>query len=204
MKKSGFTIVFVIVCVGVLVAAYGVGVCIKEVRFRRAQAETEVTTEAGQPGTESSTQSVAKELEPPDEDREPEAPPAPETEGPDGGPPRRRMGELGRAPGMFTREQLENMSEEERQEAFAKMRERFGGRRREGGPQLSEEDRAKLREELEELRERWEGMSDEEKKEVEAEFIEKYGFFPNPDRRRPGGGFGGGGGRRRGRPDDGQ
>ncbi|MFC1635903.1 hypothetical protein ACFL5Z_13775 [Planctomycetota bacterium] len=195
MKKSGFTFVFVIICIGVLVAAYGVGVCIREIRFRDAQEETEVSAKVDKPGTETKPEGTVQKPTPPAGDQEPED-----------GPPPQRMGGPGGAPGMPTREQLENMSEEERQAAMAKMRERFGSRRREGGPELSEEDRAKFREEMEALREKWEGMSDEEKKKVEAEFTEKYGFFPNPDRRRPGGGFGGarGGGRRRSRPDEGQ
>ena len=201
MKKSGMTIVFVIVCIGVLVAAYGVGVCIREIRFSRAQAGTEVTSETEKPEIKSSTPSVAKESDSSDPDREPEIPADPNNQRSEDGSPRQRMGDPGRATGMFTREQLENMSEEERQQAFAQMRERFGNRRREGGPQLSEEDRVKLREEMESLRERWGEMSDEEKEKVEAEFTEKYGFFPNPDRRRTGGARGG---RRRGGSDNGQ
>ncbi len=205
MKKSGMTIVFVIVCVGILVAAYGVGVCIREIRFRHAQAGMEVAAGTDKPGIKSPTPSIAKESEPSDEERESEASADPETQRPEDGQPRQRMGELGRVPGPFTREQLDNMSEEERREAIARMRERFGNRRREGGPQLSEEDRAKMREEMESLRERWQEMSDEEKEKVEAEFTEKYGFFPNPDRRRSGGGPGGArGGRRRGGSDNGQ
>jgi hypothetical protein len=204
MKKSGMTIVFVIVCVGIIVAAYGVGVCIREIRFSRAQAGTEVTSETEKPETKTSAASVAKKPEPPDEDRESQTSPDPNNQRREDGSPRQRMGDPGRATGMFTREQLENMSEEERQQAIAQMRERFGNRRREGAPQLSEEDRAKLREEMESLRERWGQMSDEEKEKVEAEFTEKYGFFPNPDRRRSGGGFGAGrGGRRRGGSDNG-
>jgi len=194
MKKSGFTMVFVIICIGVLVAAYGVGVCIREIRFRRARDETNVAAKTDKPESESPPEGDAKRPTPPAGDQEPED-----------GPPRPMMGGRAGVPGMPTREELQNMSEEERREALARMRERFGGRRREGGPQLSEEDREKFREEMEALRARWEQMSDEEKQKVEAEFTEKYGFFPNPDRRRSGGGFGGarsGGGRRRSRPDN--
>jgi hypothetical protein len=108
---------------------------------------------------------------------------------------------------MPTREELENMSEEERREVFAKMRDRFGSRRRDGGPQLSEEDRTKLREELEKLREESEEMSEEERAEARAKIFEKYGVTPRGPGGRPGGGrgFGGeGGGRRRARSNDGQ
>lgn len=194
MKKTGFTIVFVIACIGILVAAYGIGVCIRKIRFRAAQAETAVTTMTDQPGTQTKPEGGVKKPTPSAGDRESE-----------GELPRPRMGGPGGIPGMPTREELENMSEEERRAAIAQMRDRFGGRRREGGPQLSEEDRAKMREEIEAIRERWEEMSDEEKEKVEAEFREKYGFFPSPDGRRAGGGFGGRrGSRQRARPNDGQ
>ena len=105
---------------------------------------------------------------------------------------------------MPSREELENMSEEERREAFAQMRERFGGRRRGGvGTQLSEEDRTKMREEFEALRERSEDMTEEETAEARAKIFEKYGITPGVPRGRQGGerGFGS---RRRSRPDDGQ
>ena len=204
MKKSGFTFLFIIVCVGVLVAAYGVGVCIREIRFRGGQEETDVTAKDDKPDTEAKPEGVAQKPTPPDANQAPETSPAVTAQEPNEGPAPQMMGRFGGMPGMPTPEELQNMSEEERQAAMAKLRERFGGRRREGGPQLSEEDRAKFREEMEKVRERWSEMSDEEKKKVEAEFTEKYGFFPNPDRRRPGGFGGGRGGRRRGAPDDGQ
>ena len=205
MKKSGFTIIFVVICIGVLVAAYGVGVCIREIRFRSAPAETNVAAKTDTPGVETKPEETTGKPSPPTGDGEQEERAAEPPQEPEDGPPPSRMGGPGDAPRMFSREQFENMSEEERKAAMAKMRERFGGMRREGGPQLSEEDREKFREEMEKVRETWGEMSDEEKQEVEAEFTEKYGFFPNPGRRRPGG-FGGtrGGGRRRSSPDDGQ
>jgi hypothetical protein len=46
------------------------------------------------------------------------------------------------------------------------------------GPQLSEEDRAKMRKEIEELRARWDEMSEEEKEEARNQISEKYGFTP--------------------------
>ena len=187
MKKSGMTIVFVIVCIGVLVAAYGVGVCVRETQFRRARAETEVAAEGGKPGAD---RGVQKPI------------PAPGARAPECTPPPAKGADSGGEPVAPTREQLENISDEERQEAMARMRERFGGRRREGGPQLSDEDRAKMRDEMEKVRERWDQMSDEEKQKVEADIHEKYGFFPSPDGR--GGRGSGGGGRRRSMPDDGQ
>ena len=191
MKKSGMTIVFVIVCIGVLVAAYGVGVCVRELRFYRARTGNEAVGKTDKPATESQSEAVAQNPTLPSGDQGPEERPAFGEQGPEGGPPRPRMGFGG--PGMPTREDFANMTDEEGRAAFAKMRDRFGGRQREGGPQLSEEDRAKMREEYETLREKWPEMTDEEKQKVEAEFREKYGYFRSPDRR---GGRGFGGGRR--------
>jgi hypothetical protein len=185
------TIVFVIVCIGVLVAAYGVGVCVRELRFYRARTGNEAVVKANKPTTESQSEAVAQNPTLPSGDQGPEGRPALGAQRPEDGPPRPRMG-FGE-PGMPTREDFANMTDEERRAAFAKMRERFGGRSREGGPQLSEEDRAKMREESEALREKWPQMTDEEKQKVEAEFREKYGYFRSPDRR---GGRGFGGGRR--------
>lgn len=196
MKKSGMTIVFVIVCIAVLLAAYGVGVCIREVRFRRAPVESEVAVELEKPSIEPQTGGVA---------RDPMAARGPQ--GAEGRPsPERGAGFEGDRMAAM-KERFENMSEEEKKEAMAQMRERFGGRRREGGQQLSEEDRAKMREEMEKLGERSEEMSEEEMAEARAKIFEKYGITPRGSGGRPGGGRGsgaGGGGRRRGRPDDGQ
>jgi DNA anti-recombination protein RmuC len=94
-------------------------------------------------------------------------------------------------------ERFEGMSEEEREKAIAQMRERFGGRRREGRMRgrlenMSEEERAKMREEMEKLRERWEEMSEEEREDAREQMQERYGFVPRIGiGGRPGGGEGG-------------
>lgn len=196
MKRSGTTVVFVLVCAIVLVAAYGVGVCVREYRFRRAGVEPQAAAEVKKPTAEPLTEGIAKAL-----------PPAPASEGPQGMPsPGEGPGPAGdKMAGM--RQRFENMSEEERQQAMTQMRDRVGGRQgrqREGMPQLSEEDRAKMREEMDALRARWDQMSEEERQEAQAQMREKYGFAPRGfggDR-----GFGGGeGGRQRGSgPDAGQ
>lgn len=77
------------------------------------------------------------------------------------------------------------------------MRERFAGRRRSGGfqgPQMSDEDREKMRADMDDLRSRWEEMSEEERQEAMNEMREKYGFAPRmggSGGRRSGGRFGG-------------
>ena len=200
MKQSGTTTVFVIVCVAVLLGAWGTGLCIRQVRFRnagiesKAGSEPEMSAEIQKPGD-----AVEAEREPVEMAQfRPERRPMP------GGEGRRPFGDLSEEERERTRERFENMSEEERQEYRAQMRGRFGGRRPQGGDRfgdLPEEEGARLREEMEELRDRWEQMSEEEREEARSQISEKYGFVPRIGLGgRPGGdrGSGGGeGGRRR-------
>jgi len=215
MKHSGTTKIFVIVWSSVLFASYVTGICIKEVRFKRARIESqavtepEVSSEVQEPGeTDKLVSELAQRRPMPAPEgvmRERNIPPE---EGAGFGEGRRGM-----------RERLENMSEEEREQFRAQMRERFAGRRREGGmggrfenmseeerarmeeqrrqmrermENMSEEERAQMREEMEMLRERWEEMSEEEREEARSQMSEKYGFVPRIGLGgRPGGGEGG-------------
>jgi uncharacterized membrane protein len=195
MKKSGKTIVFVLVCIGVLVASYAAGLGVREIRFSEAKAET---VSAAKPEKSA--------IEPESESARAQARPMPGVgemnRGSDPSPEQRTESGEQRS-GM--REQFENMSDEEREKFRAQMRDRFGGRQRDAGPQLSEEDRTKMREEMDALRAKWEEMSEEEREEARNQISEKYGVTPR--------GFGGSrgpgdgeGGRRRpvNRPDAGQ
>jgi len=187
MKRSGTTPVFVIGCIAVLVGAYLAGICIRGIRFRNAGVEPErtavVETAAAKPA---SANSEAQPAPAPDENVEP-----------DGAPAAEQMAEQDEQRPGGMRERFEAMSEEERQQAMEKMRERFASRRRDGGlqgPQMSEEDREKMRAEMDELRSRWEGMSEEERQEAMNQMREKYGFAPRmggSGGRRPGGRSGG-------------
>ena len=192
MKKQGTTIVFVLVCVIVLIASYGIGLLVREVRFSRIKNDSVVTAKSDKPAVESSS-GQARAGQTPGfgaNDR--------------GGnlPPEQRTALTDPRAGM--RQRFENMTDAEREAFRAQMRDRFGGGRRGMGSQLSEEDRAKMREELDSLRTKWDQMSDEEKEKARIQFSEKYGFAP---RIGSGRGFGGGeGGRQRSfaRPGDGQ
>lgn len=184
MKQSGTTIVFVIVCVGVLVAAFAIGICIRKARF-------------GGDGNESTT-AIAPEKSPSELERDRvQARRMPGSGEMDRGgdlSPEERTELVGQREGM--RGRFENMSEEEQEKFRAQMRDRFGGRRRDTAPQLSEEDRAKMIKEFEELRAKSEEMSEEEREEARNKISEKYGLTP----RGPDGGRGSGdreGGRRR-------
>lgn len=193
MKQSGSTVVFVLVCVGVLIAAFAIGICIRERRFSGAKDEPQTATVPEKsPGELERERAQARRM------------PGSERMGMGGDlSPEERTALVEQRTGM--RERFENMSDEEREKFRAQMRERFGGRQRDMGPQLSDEDRAKMMKEFEELRAKSEEMSEEERDEARRKIIEKYGL---PSRRSGGGrGFGDGeGGRRRPsmRPDAGQ
>jgi hypothetical protein len=191
MKKSGTTIVFVLVCIGVLVAAFAIGICIRKIRF----------------GAENKSIAAAPEKSPIELAREREQArrmPGNEGTGRDSElSPEQRAALVEQRAGM--RERFENMTDEEREAFRAQMRERFSGRRRDMGPQLqlSDEERAKMREEIDALREKWDQMSEAEREEARNQISEKYGFTP----RGLGGGRGfgdreGGGQRPFMRPDD--
>lgn len=187
MKQSGTTIVFVIVCIIVLVAAYGIGLCIKEIRLSGVKNETVVAAKLEKPAGEvESRQAQARQM-----------PGAGEEDTTREASSEERTALVEQRAGM--RERFENMTDEEREAFRAQMRERFGGRRRDMGPQvqLSDEDRAKMMEEINAIREKWDQMSDAEKEEARNQISEKYGFTP----RGLGGGRGfggdGQGGRRR-------
>ncbi len=180
MKHSGTTLIYVIVWASVLFASYVIGICIREVRFKRARIESQAVTEpkvSGKVQEPGQTDPLLRELAQRRPMRGPEGMPVERNL-----PPEEGAGfEEGRR-GM--RERFANMSEEEK----AQMRERFAGMRRRGGEgfqNLSEEERARFREEMEELRERWEEMSEAEREEARARMKERYGFVPRM-------GFGGG------------
>lgn len=190
MKRASTT-VSVIVAVVVLLAAFGVGLCIREIRFRRARVKSK-SPEIQKP-------SVATALE----TNRPPIRPMPGPGGPDRNPgssAEQRAGVVDERADM--KQRFENMSEEEREAFRAQMRDRFGGGRRRGGgemPQnLSEEQRTQLRADMESMRDKWETMSEEERQTVMAQMREKYGFTPRMGfGGRPGGGPDGGEGARR-------
>ncbi|MBN2594741.1 MAG: hypothetical protein JXA81_14630 [Sedimentisphaerales bacterium] len=165
MKKSGTTIIFVLVCIGVLVAAFAIGLCIRKIRLGNES----VTTTA----PEKSPRELARERE------QARRMPGNEGTGRDSElSPEQRAALVEQRAGM--RERFENMTDEEREAFRAQMRERFSGRRRDMGPQLqlSDEERAKMREEIDALREKWDQMSEAEREEARNQISEKYGFTP--------------------------
>jgi len=197
MKQSEISRLFILVCVAVLFASYGVGLGVRKIRFAGVETQVSATAdgEISADKSESDESEVAADedadSEPSEEvTGEPAEEVAAQPERPEGG----RRGMMGE--GM--RERFQNMTEEERQEAMVKMRERFGGRGRGGGegrggsPQLSEEDRDNLRAEMEELGARAGEMSEDEMRQARGAIMEKYGITPRGEGggRRPRGGEG--------------
>lgn len=175
MKHSGTTLIFVIVWAAVLFASFVIGICIREVRFQYAKVETKANTEpeaSSDVQIPDATDQLVNELaqrRPMPSSRGAERPRNLSSEG-RAGAGGERMARMG--------ERFEGMSEEERQEAIAQMRERFGGRRRGGGERfqnLSEEERAKMEEERRQMRERFENMSDEEREAYRTQMRERFG-----------------------------
>lgn len=148
MKRSGTTIIFVIVCAVVLVAAYGIGIGIRKIRFQGTKTESKAVVESEKSDTKPETgrietgqvsDSVADRSEP----------------------------NLAAEEGEQVAEQSANMPEEEPEKSRARMR-GFGGRRpgRDDRFQnLSEEERARIEEQRRQMREKWESMSEEERQE---------------------------------------
>jgi hypothetical protein len=168
MKKSGITILFVLVCIVVLVAAYGIGLWIKGMRLGGAKNESVAAAKSEKSAGElEGRQAQIRQM--PGEDMNSPGTPSPEE----------RAALVEQRDAM--RQRFENMTDEEREAFRAQMRERFGGRRRgDMGPQLqlSDEERAKMREEINALREKWDQMSEEEREQARNQISEKYGFTP--------------------------
>ncbi len=149
MKHSGTTKIFVIVWASVLFASYVTGKCIKEVRFKRASiasqavTEPEVSSEVQKPSEADKlvSEMAKKRPIPASGSGAPERRTSPEDRAGFGGDRMARM-----------RERFEGMSEEERQAAMAQMRERSGGRRREGGMRGRFENMSEERARMEEVR----------------------------------------------------
>ena len=168
-KRKGTETVFVAVCTVVLIASYGIGLCVREIRFRRAVAAP-ITSEIQK--ASATNEEVTN-------------PPVgmPMSEGPVPGNDREFDGE--ERPGFRENRpdrmgRFEDMSEEER----SQMHERFPGGRRGGGrfENLSDEEIAEMEERRRQMRERMENMTEEERAEFRAQMRERFG-----GRRRAGG-----------------
>ena len=155
MKRSGTTITFVLVCVAVLLGSYGVGLGIREIRFKNVGDQITASK------TEKPTNALTQRQPAPTNS-------APETGLADStifGEGRNRGGSEEEGMGRSRRRgggDFGNLTEEER----AQMPERTGRRGRRGGmdfENLSEEDRAAIEERRQQMMERLQNMTEEER-----------------------------------------
>jgi hypothetical protein len=158
MRLSGTTITFVLVCIAILLASYGIGLGIRHFRFRNAANQKATLNEAEKQNTQAQTPQTSA------------IPPAvsEETSGPgqrfsarERPEERTQNGETDR------RTRFENMSEEE----ISQMRERVGrrGRGGMGFENLSEEERAAMEERRRQRMERFQNMTEEERAQFRRE-----------------------------------
>ena len=154
MKQSGTTAIFVIVWVVVLLSAYGIGLCIREVRFRSAGTEPKTAVE---PRMSPRIQKPSDTTKPAREPAEmvqvpPEMRPMPGPEGRPGqrqGGPREVMAMFQMLPpeeAAELRERWPNMSEQEREQFRAQMAERWENMSEEERQQALERCQAEMRE----------------------------------------------------------
>jgi hypothetical protein len=147
MKRSGSTTTFTLVCVAVLLASYGIGLGIREIRFRNAGVKTSGKTEKSINQAQSKPQVTTQNA------------PSPE-----GGQPDATFFDEDRRGGMQDDEMggrgrfNENMSDEDR----SQMR-RGRGRRGMDFENLSDEERAAWEEQRQQMMERFQNMTDEER-----------------------------------------
>ncbi len=180
MKQSGKTTLFALVCIAVLLGAYGVGLGVKKVRF--AGVEEQASADAGpeKPAdksesnedevvtdTDASSEPSEELAEEPYEEPEEEFAARPERPAPEG---RRMM--MGRG----VRERFQHTSDEGRarmelEVARAELDQENYGHVQEMWPNLSEE----MRKEIRDIQERWPTMSEEERDSYRAQSLEAFG-----------------------------
>jgi hypothetical protein len=195
MKQSGRTTLFVLVCIAVLTAAYGVGVGVRKLRVEGilnipVGANTEKPP--NKPKLKSDQAEVAADTG--------DAPEPAKGEEPTAEPSEEQQEELTARPErpdvMAMKERFQAMSEEEQQEALAKRRKfnadngRGEGRGKGTYQQLTEEEQSSYREKMEALGAKAKSgeLSEEEMRQARGELMKEYGITPQGrGGRRPGG-----------------
>ena len=199
MRQSGRTTLFVLVCIAVLTAAYGVGLGVRKLRSDGFKlqitwgGETEKSADEPDPDAKPETGKVVAAAEPPHQEEPTEKP----DEEPSEEPPEEVATRPERPDITTMKERFQAMSEEERQEVMAQKRQKVSGRirgegRGRGGAyqQLSEEDRNALRTKMEALGAQAGEMSEEDMRQARSKIFEEYGITPPAQGgggRRPGG-----------------
>ena len=148
MKRSGTTTTFTLVCVAVLLTSYGIGLGIREIRFKNVKAQNKVNKTGVPANTSQQRQSTSAARSP--QSGQPDATFLGENRTTDGA----QDGSMNRR-GRFD----ENASDEDRSQM------RSGRRSRRGMDfeNLSDEERAAWEEQMRQRRERFQNMTDEER-----------------------------------------
>jgi len=185
MKHSGTAIILVIVWAAVLLAAYGIGLCIREVRFRHVEIESKMAVEPQMEpqiqkpsGTTEFAREPAEMVQAP-----PDIRPMPDGEDREDFPafPPEKSGKLKKDKGK-TEEKQKKMSGEDKKELKAQMREIFGEKQKEAkkiSPNVSDEERARLKQQWKEVKKTRENMPEQEKEQFKGKRRERF------DDRRP-------------------
>ncbi len=185
MKQSGRSNLFALVCIAVLLGAYGVGLGVRRVRFAGVEEQASAAAETEKPADkpESDEDEVVADtdasFEPSEElaeepSEEPEQAYAEEAEAEFVARPGRPEG--GRMMGGAMGERFQNMHEEARarmevEVAKTQLDEENYGHIQEIWPTLSEEVKAEIRD----IQERWPTMSEEERDSYRAQSLELFG-----------------------------
>lgn len=180
MKHSGTAVVFVIAWVVMLLGAYGIGLCIREIRFHRMEIESKTSAE---PRISHQVQKPSDTAKPAREPTEmvqvtPDIKPMPDSKDWEDFPAYlpEKSGKLKKDKGK-TEEKQKKMSGEDKKELKDQMREIFG-EKQEGAkkisPNISDEERARLKEQWKEVKKTWESMSEQEKEQFKDKRSERF------------------------------
>ena len=180
MKQPGISRLFILVCIAVLFASYGVGLGVRKIRFAEGETKAAAAAETEEPADkpESNEDEVVADteasLEPSEEleelAEEPYEEPAEEFAARPGHPEGTRM------MGGQMRERFQHMAEEERarmevEVAKAQLDQENYEHVQEIWPNLPEE----VREEIRDIQERWPIMPEEERDSYRARSLEVFG-----------------------------
>ena len=196
MRQSGRTTLFVLVCIAVLCASYGVGLGVRNLRMsgfkinismgHDTKKSTDTSESESKPEPKAGHRAMAAVAEPAQKEKSAAKPTKEPAEAP--------TAPAERADLRAKNEQSPDLSAAEQPTTTAQGRRGGAGRRRGQGrnrsayQQLSEEDRNSMREKMEALRAKAADMSEEEMSQARREILAEYGINPPADGARgPGG-----------------
>ncbi len=160
MKNSGSSILFVVACIAVLFAAYGIGLCVREVRFQQAAVRLKVNTQPQISQASRGIQKPSDKVQPVNEPAEVAQTPSEERPAPPDNAGRMPFGGLSEEERNQARDRRQNMSDEERAQ-----------------------EREKRMAEMEQMKAKMENMSEEEREKMRSEMRQRFGNRQSSGRR---------------------